>query len=181
MNKTLVSKFKWFWIWQDDKEEAWLGEMSQQGLHLKTPGLFGRYLFARGEPRKYAYQMDFMTPTKKQEDYLQELQGTGWEYIGQLGNWHYWRKAFQSGEQPGIHPNAESKIQKYKRVLGFLIIFLPIFLMQITRADDALKRYEHWSIQILFGAFYILFLVYLCAILMIIHRISALNRTAKEK
>jgi len=181
MNETLVSKFKWFWIWQDDKEEAWLGEMSQQGLHLKMPGLFGRYLFERGEPRRYTYQMDFMLQTKKYKDSLRELQRAGWEYVGQLSNWHYWRKAIQAGEQPEIHLDAASKIQKYQRVLSFLVIFLPIFIVQITRADEVMNRYEHWSIQVIFGAFYGLFLIYLYAMLMIIRRIAMLKRTAQGK
>lgn len=33
-NKT-IRKVKWFWGWADEKEEAWLGEMAQQGWHLR--------------------------------------------------------------------------------------------------------------------------------------------------
>jgi hypothetical protein len=32
MNKTdTIRKFKWYWAWQDEKEERWLSEIAQQG------------------------------------------------------------------------------------------------------------------------------------------------------
>ncbi|HLE51739.1 MAG TPA: hypothetical protein VI755_06730 [Anaerolineales bacterium] len=31
MEKTMIRKFRWFWPWQDENEEAWLKEMSQEG------------------------------------------------------------------------------------------------------------------------------------------------------
>ncbi len=34
-----VIEHKWFWAWQDDKEERWLEEMSERGLHLVSPGV----------------------------------------------------------------------------------------------------------------------------------------------
>ncbi len=46
-----VIEHKWFWAWQDDKEERWLEEMSERGLHLVSPGYFGRYEFEKGQPR----------------------------------------------------------------------------------------------------------------------------------
>ena len=71
MENTIV-KHKWFWAWQDDKEEEWLSDMSKQGYHLSKPGFFGRYEFEQREPRNYVYRMDFMTGKKDQKDtYLQ--------------------------------------------------------------------------------------------------------------
>ena len=32
MNESTMKKFKVFWAWQDEQEEAWLREMSLQGL-----------------------------------------------------------------------------------------------------------------------------------------------------
>ena len=28
---TITRQFRWFWAWDDDKEEAWLRDMSNQG------------------------------------------------------------------------------------------------------------------------------------------------------
>jgi hypothetical protein len=46
--KTEIRKWKLFWAWQDEKEEAWLRQMAQEGLHLKSPGL-GMYTFQPGD------------------------------------------------------------------------------------------------------------------------------------
>jgi hypothetical protein len=42
MTNKITTKTKWFWTRQDEKEEAWLSEMANQGLHLENiqlPGL----------------------------------------------------------------------------------------------------------------------------------------------
>jgi len=26
-----IRVFRWFWAWEDDREEAWLGEMARRG------------------------------------------------------------------------------------------------------------------------------------------------------
>ena len=36
MDKNQIKKTKWFWAWEDEKEEAWLSEMASEGLHLET-------------------------------------------------------------------------------------------------------------------------------------------------
>ena len=35
------------------QQEAWLGEMSRQGMHLKEPGFFGSFLFVKRPAREY--------------------------------------------------------------------------------------------------------------------------------
>jgi len=59
--ESLIVKRKWFWAWQDEKEEQWLNAMSKQGYHLISPGSFGRYEFEQGEPKNYVYRLDFMS------------------------------------------------------------------------------------------------------------------------
>ncbi len=34
-------KFRWFWAWNDDREEEWLGSMSREGWHLSDFGFPG--------------------------------------------------------------------------------------------------------------------------------------------
>lgn len=91
---------KWFWAWEDEKEENWLREMSKQGYHLKEPLFIGSYLFESGEPQEYIYRLDFMsTPRKEQETYLQLFQDAGWEHVGSLGGWQYFRTRAEAGIQ----------------------------------------------------------------------------------
>jgi hypothetical protein len=175
----MIRKFKWFWMWQDDREAAWLGEMSGQGLHLKSLGLFGWYTFERGAPRRYAYYVDFITQSYKENEAVRGLQQIGWKHVDQLGSWHYWRKELQEGEYPDIYMSPQARLEKYQRLLGMLIIFLPIFLLPITRADELLHRYETWIIRALMGIFYTLVPVYLFALVSTLRRVLLLRRSTK--
>ena len=56
-----VRKFHWFWPWNDEKEEAWLREMSAQGWHFKTVESPSTYVFEQGEPIDFVYRLDYFT------------------------------------------------------------------------------------------------------------------------
>ena len=71
---TTITKYHWFWAWNDDKEEAWLRQMAQQGWHLSQVGFPSFYTFEQGAPRDVAYRLDFFTGGKDKADYLQILQ-----------------------------------------------------------------------------------------------------------
>jgi hypothetical protein len=105
MDKATITKFRWFWTWQDEKEESWLGEMSSRGYHLSVVSFPGFYKF-------------------------------NGEHIGEMNAWQYFRKEAVPGEQPEIFTDNESKINKYKRLLGYLCIFLlplwTVFIIQIS-------------------------------------------------
>jgi hypothetical protein len=132
MQKKVVTKFKWFWAWQDEVEEQWLGKMSKKGYHLSSVGLPGFYTFTVAEPYNYSYRLDYQMFYKKDKrEYLQLFLDAGWEHIGEMSAWQYFRKEARQGETHEIFTDAESKIAKYKRVLtwlGFFYIML-IFIV----------------------------------------------------
>ena len=140
MEEKRVTKFKWFWAWQDEKEESWLENMSEKGYHLasvKTPGF---YTFIVTEPRKHAYRLDYQTFRKKdKQEYLQLFRDASWEHVGEVSNWQYFRKEVTSEETPEIFTDVESKIDKYKRVLTivgfFYIILIAIMAGRISTED----------------------------------------------
>lgn len=137
MENPTLRKFKWFWAWQDEKEEQWLGEMSRQGWHLRSFELPGWYSFTAGMPQNYVYRLDFQTsPQKDREQYLQLFNDAGWEYLGQMSAWQYFRKLAEPGENPEIFTDVESKVNKYQRILGFLVIFLPIWVVLFPRVSE---------------------------------------------
>jgi len=138
MVKDRVTRFRWFWAWQDEKEEAWLGEMSRRGLHLASVGLPCFYTFIRGEPRNMTYRLDYQPYTKKErEDYLQLFRDAGWEHVGEMAAWQYFRKEAAPGENPEIYTDIESKVAKYKRLLGYLLILLaPLWVILIIQFGD---------------------------------------------
>jgi hypothetical protein len=180
MNANLTNKFKWFWAWQDDKEEEWLGEMSRQGLHLQHPGAFGQYSFKQGEPREFAYRLDFVANAKKNPDYYQLFRDAGWEHVGELGGWQYWRKEVVDGKVPEIFTDNASKIQKYQRLIGFMVIFIPIYVFFLVSHNNRISMQGSGLFgilyEILFFVFFVIMMIFVFAMLKIMQRISALKR-----
>ncbi|MCX6558419.1 MAG: DUF2812 domain-containing protein [Candidatus Aminicenantes bacterium] len=127
MEKKKMTKFKWFWAWDDDKEEKWLEDMSQNGWHLENPGLPCVYHFIKGEPRDYSYRLDFRTGSfKSLQEYLQICRDAGWEMLGRMSSWYYFRKECRGGQKPEFFSDKDSKVQKYRRLTLFMVIFIPI-------------------------------------------------------
>jgi hypothetical protein len=166
-----ITKFKWFWAWQDDKEEAWLGEMARAGRHLQSLGLPGFYTFSTGEPRNDVYRLDFVVNQKDYQTYLQQFRDAGWEYVGRMGGWQYFRIEAKDGRVPQV--TNEWKIAKYYRVLGALVVFFPIWIILLTRNSEqpTLGIYE---VAKIIGLFFLV--IFSIAILMISRRVQQLKR-----
>lgn len=129
METTTITKTRWFWPWQDEKEEAWLESMSQEGWHLKSVQLPCVYTFGIGQPCHHSYRLDYLpTDKSKWAEYMQIFRDAGWEYIGEMSNWRYWRKLNTTGETPEIFTDAESKIRKYRRMLLYMGFFLMLLV-----------------------------------------------------
>lgn len=170
-----VTKFKWFWAWQDEKEEAWLSEMAAQGLHLESISLPGYYHFSQGEPGNFVYRLDFQTmKSKERESYLQLFQDAGWEHIGDMGGWVYFRHVVNGSEIPEIYSDLESKMGKYQRIMLYLVIFLPIMIILVPESRG-LERYGSWYIvvEVLSGTLVLLFSF---AIIQLFRRILSLKK-----
>lgn len=173
MDKRVMRKFKWFWAWQDEDEEAWLREMSNEGWHLTGIGFPTVYSFESGEPKDLVYRLDYRSHWKMdKEDYLQLFRDAGWEYVEQMAGWHYFRQQAQPGEELEIYTDAESKIEKYQRLLAFLgILILPLVISLINLQS---RPYE-W-VEFLLVFIFLLFLLYVYAIVKIWMRIGQLKR-----
>jgi hypothetical protein len=172
-------KSKWFWAWQDDREEQWLAEMSRQGLHLQHAGAFGQYTFKRGTPREYAYRLDFVANARKNPDYYQLFQDAGWEHVGDMGGWQYWRKEIVEGRVPEIFTDNASKILKYQRLIGFLVIFFPFYVIFLTNPSIRVGLEDGSWIstvyEVLFFIFFLIIMVLAFSMLKIAQRISSLK------
>lgn len=136
-------EFKWFWAWNDEKEEAWLREMAQQGWHLTKAGAFGVYTFEKGAPKDVVYRLDFKLADVDKVEYLQLFADVGWEHVGEMNGWQYFRIEVAEGETLEIYTDDASKIKKYQRLLLFLTIFLPILstsLFSLSEDPSSLMR-----------------------------------------
>ena len=179
MENTIV-KHKWFWAWQDDKEEEWLSEMSKQGCHLSKPGFFGRYEFEQGEPKNYVYRLDFMIGKSDQkETYLQYFTDAGWEYLGEFGNWQYFRILAEGDSEPEIYTDVSSKIMKYQRIGGLLIIFMPVYLVTLN-VNNLLDRDPTWLMVTIFILWLAIILLFVFSIVKLFLRVLELKKTIKQ-
>lgn len=186
MNTDTLKRTKLFFPWQDDKEEAWLRKMSQEGWHLNAIHLPCIYFFKRGEPCDYTYRLDYMLMDKTRlQDYIQIFQDAGWEYIGELSNWRYWRKQVAAGETDEIFTDTELKVKKYQRLLAimsfflFFLIFVGLQMLQNAAwADPDLP----FVISAIYGIAMLLYAllipIYVVVVVQVLRRIKQLKKKA---
>lgn len=175
MEKQTMRKFKWFFAWDDEREEAWLSQMAREGWHLQSLGLPSFYTFAAGEPREDVYRLDYIIDHMDYQNYLQLFQDAGWEHIGEMGGRQYFRTHLHGSQVPEIYTDNSSKTQKYTRLLLPLIVFLPIYFVMITRpVSMESKFYDLYSIAKVVMSLVMLLYVYTMVMLLI--RINRLRK-----
>jgi len=139
--------FRVFWAWNDDKEEHWLRRMAQAGWHLVRPrGFF--YRFEKGDPADIVYRLDYQNPGKSgRTEYLNLFKDAGWEHVAEFSNWHYFRIPAGDGPPPEIHTDTESRIAKYRRLLGILgIIMIAVWVPVLTNLREHRQPDLLWGV-----------------------------------
>jgi len=90
---------KIFFIWEYEKEEQWLNEKSKEGWQLAKAS-FRKYQFESGIPKEYTYRLELLdknTKSKESTSYLNFLQETGIEMVGECKQWVYLRSKTTDG------------------------------------------------------------------------------------
>ena len=126
--------FRWYWVWNWEKEEAWLNEMSAQGWQLVQVG-FCCYTFEKGEAGEYCYQLELLEDTPwaaKSQAYLSFLNETGIQWVGSMLRWVYLRQPAAKGPF-ALYGGLDSKIAFLRRVSwliwsAFFINLFPLAL-----------------------------------------------------
>jgi hypothetical protein len=89
-----------------------------------------------------------------------------------MAGWHYFRKLARQGETLEIYTDAESKIEKYQRLLAFLgILALPLFISLINLREPPYDWLSPIRVIIL-----LVFILYIYALIRILLRINQLKR-----
>ena len=102
---------KWFWVWEFEKEEAWLNSMAQSGLVLDGIG-FCKYHFIPCEPGEYTVRLEMRD---HDEEYLAFMRETGAEYVGRMVKWIFFRK--KAAEGPfDIFSDIDSRIAHLNKI-----------------------------------------------------------------
>lgn len=169
---TTMKKTRWFWAWDDEKEENWLRQMAQDGWHLISPNPFGSYTFESGEPNDVIYRLDYISGSTDKAEYFQLFRDAGWEHIDEMGGWQYFRKEYVDGEIYEIFSDNESKAKKYERVLLFLVILMPVYMMLLYLPDWT----ESDGLGVVSFIFIGIFLFNIISVLKLIQRISKLKK-----
>jgi len=121
---------KLFFVWDYEKEEKWLNEMSAIGLQCCGVG-FCTYHFKEGLPGEYTYRLEMLGNFPyhaKSVQYIKFLEDTGAEHIGSVFRWVYLRK--KVGDQPfDIYSDISSRIVHLNRILLLLGVISAVNLI----------------------------------------------------
>jgi hypothetical protein len=134
--KDTMWRFRWYWAWNEEKETAWLEQMSLEGWHLEAYA-FGWYRFRHGEPRDVLYRLDFDPgAAKRGDEYLGIFRDAGWEHVLHWGSWHYFRAERGKTFSEEIYTDRESRIGKYRRLLAVVVLCM---VLPLTGTWPALR------------------------------------------
>ena len=139
-------EFKYFTIFNHEKEEEYLREMHKKGWKFVRVSGLGTYHFEECEPCDVVYQLDYNPQSKEsRSEYLQMFSDCGWEYIQDFVGYSYFRKlASEMNGEESIFNDADSRVamkeRVYKgRVLPLLVIFfaclMPQFIINLSNGN----------------------------------------------
>ncbi|MGI6721980.1 MAG: DUF2812 domain-containing protein [Anaerovoracaceae bacterium] len=163
-------QFKWFTIFEYEKEQDYLREMHKSGWKfVKVTGL-GMYHFEKCLPRDVVYQLDYNKDGRAHKDeYLKMFDDCGWEYIQDYFGYSYFRKAVSDeGPAEEIFCDDESRLLMMQhvfkgRMLPLLIIFfvglLPGLLINLFYTRDYLIAAFAGGVLAMYIVIFVIFFV----------------------
>ena len=121
---------KWVWAWDFQEEENWLNEMASDGWVLCDVG-FCRYEFESCEKGEYTVGLQWLEKrlsSRDSIDYINFVEDTGAEYIGNVKYWVYFRKKTAEGAL-NLISDTESQIKHFSRIANLLkVLTIPCVL-----------------------------------------------------
>ena len=126
---------KFFWIWQLEKEQAWINEMASHGYSLEHAGRL-TFEFDETEPDKYIYKEIFLKGWGESAEnlkYFRFLEEMGIKvvcYINYPGTCWVYTRALKEEYPDGIelYSDIDSKINYQKVMAGYLIFVIAFTL-----------------------------------------------------
>ena len=112
-----MTKYRWFWVWDFEKEERWLNEMAANGWTLVEVG-YCSYTFEKTDDNEYTVRLE-MHPFD--EDYISFMEQTGAECIGRVLQWIYFRKKSELGRFD-IFSDLDSRISHLSKIHKMILM-----------------------------------------------------------
>lgn len=156
-------QFRWFSIFEYEKEQEYLREMHKKGWKLINVKGFGVYYFEKCMPQDVVYQLDYNEAVYKNKDeYVQMFTDCGWEYLFEYAGYSYFRKPVKNGISDEIFCDDESRLMMMQRVfkgrmIPLLVIFFCLLLPQLIMHLFPQPDYTYVS---LFGGLLVIYLVF---------------------
>lgn len=166
MSKDKKTVFKWFTIFQYEKEQEYLGKMHAKGWKLKSASGLGFYHFVKCEPEEMVYQLDYYQGGNDNKgEYLQMFKDCGWEYLFDHAGYSYFRKSVSNMQgHEEIFCDDESRLDMMKRVIqGRVITLIPLFCCIVlpnfarTFNDGDILRKTSIGFSVFFGLSFVLY------------------------
>ena len=153
MGEELKKEFHYFVLTDYEKEEEFLREKHKNGYRLEKVILPGIYYFEKCKPEDVVYKLDFNPKIElERESYVQLYADYGWEYIQDLNEYSYFRKAVEDGMETEIFSDNASKMEMLKkiflkRMIPVLVIFLACVLPQLVRLVH-IQHLQQWNMDV---------------------------------
>ena len=116
---------KWFWAWDDQKEEVWLQKMAQEGWMLEEYKWF-KYTFKAAAPSKVVYRLDHQMGSPDRS-YFDLFDMDGWHLVSSFGGWYYFCKEDDGTDKLEIFTDVHSRAAKYIRLSNYLLFVLAMY------------------------------------------------------
>ncbi len=145
-----ITKTRWFWAWEYEKEERWLNEMAADGWTLAEVG-YCRFTFERSEPNAYTIRLE-MHP--HDEQYLSFMEDTGAEYIGRCLQWVYFRRRSELGAFD-LFSDLDSKLTHLRKIhktiliVGILNLFAGMLNLFVGLESTSVYRMNNACVAVL--------------------------------
>jgi hypothetical protein len=153
-------RYRFFPLWQEEKQTRWLEEMARRGWHLEKV-MLRRYTFLRGEPAEVLYRLDFIRLWgAKRQEYFNLFRDAGWEHVARMGKRQYFRKPDRPGEAREIYTDPAGHLGKCWRLA---LVLLALLMIDVSLLIQVSQRPHH--ALLLFGALPLIVVIYILLIL----------------
>lgn len=163
-------QFKWFTIFEYEKEQDYLQDMHKSGWKFVRVTGLGMYHFEKYTPQDMVYHLDYNKEGRAHKDeYLKMFDDCGWEYIQDHAEYSYFRKAASEGDESGkIFCDEESRRQMMEQVLKgrmspsliiFFAVLLPNFIMNLFTFHNYLVAILLGSILVIYPIIFAMYFV----------------------
>jgi hypothetical protein len=168
-----MDKYRLFFIWQDDKEEAWLGNLSSKGFRLDSVSFPFKYHFSEEQSKKYKYHLNSpKDPNTGIAAFNKYFQESGWEQVGRMNGWYYFRKEVSSAAAPEIEWGDASKADHYQKYMMALVGLLPLLLIIFPAIG---RRFAPPLFEVLKATYFIFLALYTLITFKVYQRVNHLR------